>query len=459
MTQPNTAGLAGAVRGAVFVPDDAGYARECASFNPIHPLRPAVVVAAETVDDVRHAVAFARENSLPIAVKATAHQVVAPAEGALLITTTRLGEVTVDVERRTVRAGGGARWQQVLDETTKVGLAAVAGSAPVVGVVGYTLGGGLSPVLGRSHGYAADHVRRIELVTADGEFRVASAESEPDLFWALRGGIGNFGVVTAVEFDVFPYTRFYGGGLYFPGEDLSAVLRTWREWAPALPEAATTSVMVQRLPPLPELPAPLRGAFVIHLRFAHLGTPAEAEELLAPMRAAAPVVLDLIGDKPFGAIAEIHLDPTDPVPHFSGGVSLGELTAETAGALVRLTGPGADCPLLGVEIRSLGGAFDREPATPNAVPSRGVPFTVYALGIGGPADMARMEAYFARMLEVLEPWTLDRRAPTFLVERDAGPEGVRAAYGADLHDRLAAVKKTYDPANVFRFNHNIRPAT
>lgn len=456
MTQPNTAELARAVQGAVLRPSDPGYAEECAGFNPIHPLTPAIVVAAESVDDVRHAVRFARDNSMPVAVKATGHQVVAPAAEALLITTRRLDEVSV--AGRVARAGGGARWQQVLDEAAKSGLAPIAGSAPSVGVVGYSLGGGLSPVLGRKYGYAADHVRRIEIVTADGEFRVASAESEPGLFWALRGGIGNFGVVTAIEFDLFPHPRFYGGALYFPGTDTEAVLHAWREWVPTLPEEATTSVMVQRLPPMPELPEPLRGAFVVHLRFAHLGEAAEAERLLAPMRAAAPAVLDLIGEKPFTSIAEIHLDPADPIPHFSGGASLGELSTATVAKLVELTGPDSGCPLLGVELRALGGAFDREPATPNAVPSRGVPFALYALGVGGPDAMPTMESYFDRIVDALRPWTTTRRTPTFLVERDATPAGVRAAYGDAVHDRLAAVKRAYDPANTFRFNHNIRPA-
>ncbi|WIV54106.1 FAD-binding oxidoreductase [Amycolatopsis nalaikhensis] len=445
------------VRCGVFRPGEPGYAEECFSFNPNHPLEPAVVVAAETADDVAQAVRFARARSMPVAVNATSHHVVHPAREAVLVTTSRLGEVTVDVERRTARVGAGVRWQQVLDEAGKAGLAPIAGSAPAVGVVGYTLGGGLSPVLGRSLGYAADHVRRIELVTADGEQRVATPEDEPDLFWALRGGLGNFGVVTAMEFDLFPHARFHGGGLYFPGADAAAVLHAWREWAPTLPEDATTSVMLQRLPPLPALPEPLRGAFVVHLRFAFLGTPEEGERLLAPMRAAAPVVLDLVGDKPFPAIGEIHLDPTDPIPHHSGAVSLAEFGPDVVGKLLELAGPGVDCPLLGLEVRALGGALDREPSVPNAVPSRGVPFLVFGLAVGGPESRDELAGHLAHVSAELRPWALPRRLPTFLLGDDVAEDRVRAAYGAQ-YERLAAVKKRYDPENVFRFTHNIPPA-
>src|SRR5262249_30201426 len=151
------------------------------------------------------------------------------------------------------------------------GLAPLNGALSTVGVVGYTLGGGHSPTLGRSQGYAADHVRSIEIVTADCELRKATQDSEPGLFWALRGGKGNFGVVTALEFDLFPVSELYGGGLYFPGARMAEVLHVWRVWAAELPESATTSVAILRLPPVPDIPEPLRGAFVLHVRFAFLG--------------------------------------------------------------------------------------------------------------------------------------------------------------------------------------------
>ncbi|MGW4486253.1 FAD-binding oxidoreductase [Amycolatopsis sp. NPDC004368] len=451
--------LVAVTEGRVLLPGEPGYAAECAAFNFTIPLEPALVVAAISAADVQNAVRFARRRSLPVAIKATAHQVVEPARDAVLITTSRMTGVSVDPKRRIARVEAGARWQQVVDEAAEYGLAPLAGSAPGIGVVGYTLGGGLSPVIGRSRGYAADHVRLIEVVTADGTLRTVTAESERDLFWALRGGKGNFGVVTAMEFDLFPVTRFYGGGLYYAGEDLAAVLHAWRQWVPLLPEEATTSVVVQRLPPAPELPEVLRGAFVVHLRFAHLGIPAEAERLLAPLRDVAPVLLDLVAEKPFTEIGDIHLDPTDPLPCYHRTVGLREVAAETIDALVERTGPGSDCPLLGVELRALGGALDREPAAPNSVPVRGVPFVVSALGVGGPERAGELRAALDDVVGALAPWATERQSPNFLsADEGSSAAAVRAIYGAERYDRLAAVKQVYDPGNLFRVNHNIRPA-
>ncbi len=164
----------------------------------------------------------------------------------------------------------------------------------------------------------------MNVVTADGELRTVAPDTEPDLFWALLGGKGNFGVVTEIEFDVFPVTRFYGGGIYFAGEDLAAVLEAWRSWLPTVPEEMTTSLGVQRLPDLPALPPPLRGAFVVHVRIGYLGSAADGERLVAPLRAAAPVLLDAVGEKPVTAVGEIHMDPVEPMPYYDRSLALRE---------------------------------------------------------------------------------------------------------------------------------------
>ncbi|MFF4836321.1 FAD-binding protein [Streptomyces sp. NPDC001315] len=447
------------VAGPVLEPGAEGYEAECATYNLMCALRPAVVVGATSESDVQEAVRFAARHGLPVAVKSAAHQVVSAAEGGLLITTQRMKGLFVDAQRRTVRVEAGVRWNEVLPRTAEFGLAPVVGSAPNVGVVGYTLGGGQSPLLGRTHGYAADHVRWVDLVTADGELRRVTPESEPDLFWALLGGKGNFGVVTELEFDVFPVSHFYGGCIYFPGEHLAQVLEAWRAWLPTMPEEMTSSIGIQRLPDIPVLPEPLRGAFVIHLRIGYLGSEAEGAELIAPLRAAAPVLIDLVGEKPFTAIGEIHMDPVDPMPYFDRSLCLEEFSEKTAQAFVELAGPDSGCTLANVEIRALGGALDREPAFPNSVPSRGLPYVVFGFAVG-PADHAeRLQAELARVVDGLRPWAAERNMVNFLSPDEAtDTEGVRAVYGAERFDRLAAVKKRYDPANVFRFNHNITPA-
>ncbi|MFJ3672542.1 FAD-binding protein [Streptomyces sp. NPDC090106] len=447
------------VRGPVLEPGSAEYEAECATYNLVCGLRPAVVVGATGESDVMEAVRFAARHGMPVAVKSAAHQIVSAAEGGLLITTQRMKGIIVDAQQRTVRAQAGVRWTEVLPRTAEFGLAPVVGSAPNVGVVGYTLGGGQSPLLGRTHGYAADHVRWLNVVTADGEPRRVTPDREPDLFWALLGGKGNFGVVTEIEFEVFPVSRFYGGGIYFPGEHLAAVLDAWRAWLPTVGEEMTSSIGIQRLPDLPVLPEPLRGAFVVHLRIGYLGSSADGAELIAPLRAAAPALIDLVGEKPFTSIGEIHRDPVDPMPYFDRSLCLEEFSEKTARTLVELTGPESGCILANLEIRALGGAFDREPRFPNSVPSRGLPFVVFGFAVGAPEHTEQLRADLTRVMDGLAPWAAGRNMVNFLSPDEATDiEGVRAVYGAERYDRLAAVKKRYDPANVFRFNHNITPA-
>ncbi|MFJ4622357.1 FAD-binding protein [Streptomyces sp. NPDC088812] len=455
----DVAALRRSVAGPVLEPGAEGYGEECATYNLTCGFRPAVVVGATSEQDVVEAVRFAGRHGLGVAVKSAAHQVVLAAEGGLLITTGRMRGLVVDERERTVRAEPGVRWTDVIPRAAEHGLAPIVGSAPDVGVVGYTLGGGQSPLLGRSLGYAADHVRRVNLVTADGELRRVTAESEPDLFWAVRGGKGNFGVVTEIEFDVFPVTRFYGGGIYFPGEHLADVLQAWRAWLPRMGEDMTSSLGVQRLPDVPVLPEPLRGAFVVHLRVGYLGPAEQGAELLAPLRASAPALLDLVGEKPFTAIGEIHMDPVDPMPYFDRSVCLEEFDEKALEAFVDLTGPESGCTLANVEIRALGGAFDREPAVPNAVSSRGLPYVVFGFAVGAPDMAARLRGELGRVMDGLSPWAAQRNMVNFLSPDEAtDAEGVRQVYGPERYDRLAAVKTVYDPANVFRFNHNITPA-
>jgi hypothetical protein len=235
----------------------------------------------------------------------------------------------------------------------------------------------------------------------------------------LRGGKGNFGVVTAMVCQLFAQTRFYGGGVWFALEHAAAVVSAWRDWAEILPEQASSSIAVQRLPALPALPEVLRGASVVHLRFTHLGSAAEGEQLFAPMRAIAPTVLDTVGELPYTSIGLVHLDPPDPMPYWDRTMMLRELSPEALEAFVALTGPDSDCPLIVVEIRRLGGAMDREPAVPNAVPTRGIPYVLFAAGAGGPDQEDVMRPYLDTVIRTLQPWSAGRRMPNFLSADEA----------------------------------------
>ncbi|NMO52865.1 FAD-binding oxidoreductase [Actinoplanes sp. TBRC 11911] len=461
MTEPfSAAALRETVTGPVLEPGDDGYDAEVVSFNLNLPLRPALAVGVTSVADVQAAVRFAARHRMPVAVRASGHQAAKDVRGAVLINTSRMDGVRIDAPNRRARVEAGVLWAAAVAAAAEHGLAPMSGSAPTVSAIGYTLGGGQSPVFGRSEGYAADHVHLVEIVTADGQLRQVTADSDPDLFWAVRGGKGNMGVVTAIEFDLFPVTEFYGGGLHFAGERMADVLRVWRTWAPSLPEQATTSVAVLRYPPVPDLPEPLRGAFVLHVRYSYLGEAAEGERLLAPIRAVAEPLIDGVRTLPYTQNALIHLDPPGPEAFFDRTTTLREFTPEVLEALIGFAGPDSGNPLLGLEIRALGGALDREPAVPNAVPSRGIPYMMWGLGVGGQDQADLLGSWLDRMVETFAPWVFDERRMVNFLSKDQATTAaqVRLAYGAERYDRLARIKRRVDPDNVFRLNHNVEPA-
>jgi FAD/FMN-containing dehydrogenase len=443
--------LAAQVAGPVFLPGDDGYTEEAGVYNLKLLLEPALIVGVTSEADVQAAVRFAAERQMPVAVKNTGQQVVRPGHGALMISTRRLDAVTIDPDNRTARIGPGVHWEQVIAEAAKFGLAPMNGSSPAMGAIGDTLGGGQSVAWSRSKGYAADHVLSLDVVTADGRLRHVTADSDPDLFWAMRGGKDKLGVVTAMVCELFPQAEIYGGGVWFAIHRVAEVLTAWREWLESLPEEATTAVAVRRLPPLPDLPAPLRGASVLHLRFTHLGSPVEGRRLFAPMRAIAPSILDTVSVMPYKSIGTACLHPPEPTPYWDRWAMLTSLPKEALAEFVALTGPDSGSPLFSVELRQLGGAMDRQPTSPNAVPTRGLPFVMVASGRGGPDEEELMRGYLAKLISGMEPWTADRKMINFLsADEGTDPEEHRAVYGEDRYYRLARIKKTYDPLNLFR---------
>lgn len=450
---PPLADLVDQVRGPVLTAADPGLAAEVATFNLAIAHRPAVAVGATGPADVAAAVRWAAANGLPVAVQATGHGPVHAILDAVLITTSRMRAVTVDVVRRTATVGAGARWSDVIDATAPHGLTGVSGSSSAVGVVGYCLGGGMGP-LSRQYGFGADQVRSIELVTADGVVRHLDAESEPDLFWAVRGGKGSFGIVTQVEIALVPVASIYGGAVVFSGDSARDVLHSFRAWAPTLPDRTGTSVALMSFPPAEELPEPLRGRSVVMLRFAHNGSEAEGAELLAPMLEAGEVVLSGVGALPYTQADAIHQDPTEPMPVWEKGALLTELTAETVEALLAVAGPGSGSPLTMVELRLMGGALAAEPAVPNAVAGREGAYSVLALGVLAPGLEDAVPAAGLAVHDALTPW----RAETTLLNwlgSSATPEEVARVWRPEVHQRLVDIKLSVDPADVFRTGHRL----
>src|SRR3954469_6759225 len=442
------------VRGPVYAAGDDGLAAEVAAWNVAVQHTPAVAVGATCAADVVAAVTWAVAHDLRVAVQATGHGPVRNAAGSLMITTRRMQGVHIDPERRIARVQAGVRWLSVMEAAAEHGLAGLCGSSSDVGVVGHTLGGGMGP-FGRKHGFAADHVTAVEMVTADGRRRRVTAETEPELFWAVRGGTGNFGVVTALEFELVPVPSLFGGGIFFAGEDAAAVLHRFRDWAPTLPEQVGTSIAIMRLPDLEELPPPLRGKTVVHLRFAYAGPDhALAERLLSPMKVAGTIVLGYVGPMRTDEMDAIHMDPKDPLPGWEKGIVLRELPPEAVDELLATAGPQLDIPLIMAEIRLMGGALGRPATVPDAVPGRSGAFAVFVLGPGVPELAQVVPAIGRGVLRALAPWRADESMINFLGDV-SGPGEVLAAYPEESRERLVAVKRAVDPTGVFTYGHAI----
>ena len=241
-----------------------------------------------------------------------------------------------------------------------------------------------------------------------------------------------------------------------PGERTADVLRAWTAWHPSTPETLVTSFDVMRMPSMPEVPEPLRGKFLVSVRIAYNGTTADGERMVAPLRAVAPAVLDMVRDMPYTEVASIHNEPTDPVPYYERGIMLREFPAQAQDKLIELVGPHAETALVIAELRALGGAWDREPAVPNAVATRGLPYSLLGVAAGPLSEEQQLKRSVAELLDGMKPWQGDRRNVNNLAPDEAADAA--AIYGPERYARLASIKKTYDPANMFRLNHNVMPA-
>jgi hypothetical protein len=422
-------------------PADPGYEDELAGFQTGFTQRPDVVHGARSADDVIAAVRYAAAKGVPVGVQATGHGLPGGSEGGVLITTRRMAGVRVDPGARTVRVQAGARWAQVVAAAEPHGLAPLNGSAPGVGAVSYTLGGGLG-ILAREFGYAADHVRRLDLVTADGQLRRVTRESEPELYWALLGAGHVLGVVTELEIGLVPVRTLYGGSLAFDGREVDprALLRAYEEWTRTVPDELTSSFAAVPYPDIPALPPHLRGRYVLSVRVAYTGGRAEGERLVAPLREFGPVLADSLREMPYSESHTIHSDPPEPHAYYGDSAVVSELDVERVGEVLSLAGPDADGMCV-VQVNHLGGALAR-PA-PNSVPYREGRFLVRMLAVGErEAVRERLDPAFA----LLAPYTLGRTV-NFAFGAGDRTEGL---YDPETRKRLAGIKSSYDPANLFR---------
>ena len=297
------------------------------------------------------------------------------------------------------------------------------------------------------------------MVTGDGELRRTTATENPDLFWGLRGGKGALGIVTAVELALLPIAEIFGGALYFDGAQASTVAHAWRTWAATLPEAATTSLALLRLPDLPVIPPPLAGRLSVAVRFAWVGEADDGAQSIAALQQRlppqVPVVLGGVGVMPFTALGTIHADPVDPTPAHDSGMLLRELPAEALDALLDLAGPAAECPQLVVEIRLLGGAFGRVPPSPSAVDHRDAAYHLGTIGLAIPPTIAAVTAHAERVQAALQAWDGGGQ-PNFAATAD--PAGIGRKYYPETLRRLGSLVATYDPQGVLTAGRAIRSA-
>jgi len=434
-------------------PGDDGWDAARAAWNLAVDQQPAMVARPRDAAEVAEAVGLARDSGLRIAVQAEGHNAgpLSPLGGdTLLLKTLGMTGADVDTDARRARVAAAAKWRDVSALAGQAGQSGLSGSSSEVGVVGYTLGGGLGS-LGRKWGLASNSVRAAEVVTADGELVRADRDNEPDLFWALRGGGGSFGVVTALEFELYPVPEIYAGMLAWPWERSTEVLQAWREWLPGLPGEISSSARLLQVPPIPDIPEAMRGRKLVVISAVHLGSEDEGSELLGGLRRLDPE-MDTFAVVPAAALGQIAMDPEDPVPSASGHLMLGDLPGQGIDALIDAAGPGSDSPLLSVEVRHLGGAYAQAPADAGALASLAEPFSLFAVGMAATPDTAEgIRRHTGVLADALARWDSGARYTGFTET----PTDPAMCFAPDTYDRLQQVKAKYDPDDLFRANHPI----
>jgi FAD/FMN-containing dehydrogenase len=442
--------LAGQISGSVFGPDDADYDATRAVHNGLIDRRPAVIVRCRAATDVVAALAFARREGLEVSVRGGGHNVAgrAVADGAVMIDLAELREVTVDPEAATATAGGGATWADVNAAAAEHGLAVTGGAISTTGIAGLTLGGGLGWLMAK-YGLAADNLLSVELVTADGEVLQVDDASHPDLFWALRGGGGNFGVATSLTYRLHPVETVVGGLIAHPIDAAPDLLRFYRD---AVANTSDDLTVFAGLVHAPDGSGAKLAALVVF----HTGSPEEAERDLEPFKTwGSPLVVE-VGPMPYPVMNTI-LDAGFPTGSFNYWLS--SFTQELSDDLIDLAVErfaSVPSPMSAILFEHFHGAVTRVGATDTAVPHRdhGWNFVLPSVWTD-PGDNDANIAWTRETFAAIRPHLGGGRWLNYLAD-DQGDDAIRAAYGPN-YDRLREVKRRYDPDNVFHLNHNIAP--
>ena len=443
------------ISGTVSTPGDSNWDEARRAWNLAVDLQPAAVAIAETADDVASVINFAADQGLKVTAQGVGHgaDALGSLEDTILLKLERMRGIEIDGESARVEPGVHAL--ELAEAATAQGKTFLPGSATNVSVVGFSLGGGLG-WLGRKHGFACNHIRSMEVVGADGEPRTVDAENDPDLFWALRGGGGGYAIVTAIHVDLLPISHIYAGAMLFPGEVGVEGLRAWRDWTAGLPEEVSAMFRFLRLPPVPEVPEPLRDTPLLYMGAACIGSQEEGEKLIAPLREIGEPVMDMFQQMPGAGLCRIAMDPEDPVAYEADGGVLAELPDEALESFFDAVGPESGSPLLLAELRNLGGALARPADGAGALDKLDATYTFFGVGALMAPEMAQpIAARLDQVSDAMKPWTASGSYFNF-ADR---PCEIDKILPADTCERLADVKRKWDPGDLIVSNHQLSLAT
>jgi FAD/FMN-containing dehydrogenase len=447
-----------AVRGEIVTPSDDGYAEASSIWNGAHDgHRPALIVRCTGAADVIAAVGFARSNDLRIAVRGGGHSVAgfSTIDDGIVIDLSPMDGVRVDPAAKRAIVGGGAVWADVDYETQAHGLATTGGLVSTTGVAGFTLGGGIGWTM-RKFGLACDNLVAADVVAADGRLVHASESENADLLRGLRGGGGNFGIVTQFEFDLHPLgPTVYAGPIFYPAEAAGDLLRAFRAWAPDAPDDVTAVVNLASAPPLPVIPEEWHGKKVAAFLATSAGPVDEGAGLIGTIRQVAEPIVDLLGPMPYSAIQTL-LDPLWPkgIHAYFKATNLAQLDDELVARLceAHLAAPGPQCE---IHVHQMGGAVGSVAEDATAFGERSMPFVLNAVtGWHDPAAGGAHRQWARTVIDAAAGSSTGRAYVNFLGDSGAA----RTAYGEEAYARLVSLKNEYDPTNVFRLNQNIEPS-
>src|SRR6478735_4353113 len=453
-SQPTAHALRGLIGGRVHLPGDAGYDAARVPWNVAVDQRPAAVAVPRSAAEVATVVRVAAEAGLRVAPQSTGHNAGPLAarglDDVVIVRTSQMNTAIADPVRGIVRVEGGAVWEPAVDAAAAHGQAVLHGSSPDVGVAGYSLGGGIG-WHARQHGLAANSITAVEIVLADGTLVRADADTNPELFWAVRGGGGSFGVVTAMEFRMYDIATAYAGMLMWPLAAIEPVLREWAAWAPGAPDEVTTSFRAMRLPDMPDLPEFLRGQELVVIDGAVLGSDERGAEIIAGLRSHRPM-LDTFTRVPAKSLVRLHMDPEGGAPFASDSSMLASFPDAAVDAFLAEAGPDARTSLLMAELRQLGGALGRSSEGAGVLSRLDAEFVTFAGGMAVTPEMgAQAHADAVRLTEALAPFSNGREYLNFA----ENPVDTRAAYSADVWTQLTGIRSAVDPHGVFAANHPV----